>query len=186
MKKLNNMIALLLKGQTTDSGGGGVLESLAKQLKKRGICTPIYLVASCMLHAIRIALANPVKSSLGACTTMMQMLHSACHLQKSVEFSGFRLAMEEVQQWVEQKQNDCFPPDRYDPKIKYFSVDTWNRRVNEFALPQAGRVMNSPTRFKRSPSPSCGKMVVCWSSHSIPEEVSSHCVESNPDLHQYQ
>lgn len=79
-----------------------MLESLAKQLKKRGICTPTYLVAYCMLHAIQIALANPVRSLLGACT-IMQMLHSACNLQKSVEFSEFWLAMEEVKQWVEQK-----------------------------------------------------------------------------------
>jgi hypothetical protein len=48
MMKLNGTIALLLKGQTTDSGGGGVLESLAEQLKKRDICTPTYLVASCI------------------------------------------------------------------------------------------------------------------------------------------
>jgi hypothetical protein len=69
MKTLNDTIALILKGRTTDSGGGGaVLESLtkAKELKKRDLCTPTYslLVASCScctLHAIQIALANPVK-----------------------------------------------------------------------------------------------------------------------------
>jgi hypothetical protein len=34
MKKVNNTITLLLKGQTTDSsGGGGVLELLGNQLK---------------------------------------------------------------------------------------------------------------------------------------------------------
>jgi hypothetical protein len=35
MKKVNNTtITLPLKGQTTDSGGGGVLELLGSQLKK--------------------------------------------------------------------------------------------------------------------------------------------------------
>jgi hypothetical protein len=55
MKKVNNTLALLLKGQTTDSEGGGVLELLAKQLEKRDLCTSTYLVASCTLHAIQIA-----------------------------------------------------------------------------------------------------------------------------------
>jgi hypothetical protein len=81
IKKVHNAIALVLKGQTTDSGGGCVLESLGKQLQKRGLCNATYLVASCTLHAIQIALANLVKKvmgegSLGA-RTMMQMLHSA-------------------------------------------------------------------------------------------------------------
>jgi hypothetical protein len=34
-------------------------------------------------------------------------------------------------------KNDCFPPHRYDPKMKDFSVNTWNR-VNEFTLPHGG------------------------------------------------
>jgi hypothetical protein len=42
-----------------------VLESLANEIKKRDLCTPTYLVASCTLHAIQIALENPVKKSLG-------------------------------------------------------------------------------------------------------------------------
>jgi hypothetical protein len=96
------MITLLLKGKTADSEGGGVLELLAKQLKKRDLCTPTCLVASCMLHATQIALANPVmkgmdKVSLGACT-MMQMIYSASNLQDSMEFREFWLVMEEVQQ----------------------------------------------------------------------------------------
>jgi glycerate kinase len=34
MKKINDTIAVFLKGCTTDSGGGGVLESLANEMKK--------------------------------------------------------------------------------------------------------------------------------------------------------
>ena len=62
MKKLNNH---LLGGQTTDSGGGGVSEDLAKELKKRNICEVRYLIANCTLHAIQLALSNPVKSVFG-------------------------------------------------------------------------------------------------------------------------
>jgi hypothetical protein len=53
IKKLNHAIALLiLTGQTSDSGGGGALESLMSELNKRNLCTPTHLVASCALHAI--------------------------------------------------------------------------------------------------------------------------------------
>jgi hypothetical protein len=83
-----------------------VLELLGKQLQKRGLCNVTYVVASCTLHAIQIALANPIKKamdkgSLGACT-MMQMLHCAYDLQESMEFSEVRLVMDEAKQWVEQ------------------------------------------------------------------------------------
>jgi hypothetical protein len=140
MKKVHNTIALVLKEQTTDSGGGGVLQLLGKQSQKRGLCNVPYLVGSCTLHAIQIALANPVKKAMGkgslGARTMMQMLHSAYNLQESMEFSEFRLVMDEAKQWFEQqqKQTDCLPANIYDPKIKDFLVNTWNR-VNEFALP---------------------------------------------------
>jgi hypothetical protein len=99
MKRANKTtITLPLKGQTTDSGGGGVLELLGNQLKKRDMCSQPYLVALCTLHAIQIALANPVKKAMGegslGARTMMQMLHSAYDLQESVEYSEFRLVMD--------------------------------------------------------------------------------------------
>jgi hypothetical protein len=104
MKQVNNMIAMLLKGSTTDSRGGGVLESLANEMKKRDLCTPTYLVASCTLHAIQIVLENPVKKSLGegalGARTMIQMFHSMYDLQESMEFSELGLVMEEAQQFV--------------------------------------------------------------------------------------
>jgi hypothetical protein len=74
-----------------------VLQLLRKQLQKRGLCNETHLVASCMLHAIQIASANPVKKAMGegslGAHTMMQMLHSAYHLQESMEFSESRLVM---------------------------------------------------------------------------------------------
>lgn len=51
--------AVKLSGQCTDSGGGGVLASLANALRKLDVTTPIYLVANCTLHAIQLTLANP-------------------------------------------------------------------------------------------------------------------------------
>jgi hypothetical protein len=112
MKKLNHAIALLiLTGQTTDSGGGGVSESLMSELNKRNLCR----------HAIQIALANPAKKTLGegklGGRTMMQMLHSACDLQECVEFGEFKLAMQEAALWVQQKRNGNLPNN---PRTKDF------------------------------------------------------------------
>jgi hypothetical protein len=66
IERVNNItMTLPLKGQTTDIGGGGALESLGNQLKKRDLCSPTYLVASCTLHTIQISFANPVKKATG-------------------------------------------------------------------------------------------------------------------------
>jgi hypothetical protein len=63
---------------------------------------------------------------------MMQMLHhSACNLQESMEFGEFKLAMSQASQWLQHKQNGA--ADVWDPKIKDFLVNAWDR-VNEFAL----------------------------------------------------
>ena len=62
------------RGQTTDSGGGGVLESLANELMTHGLVhcpsgdmdsLSDYLVAPCALHAWQNAFANGVKAAFG-------------------------------------------------------------------------------------------------------------------------
>jgi hypothetical protein len=154
MKKINNMIALLLQGQTIDCGGVGVLDSLAKQLKKRDLCTPTFLVAFCMLHARQIVSVNPVKkamgkSSLGA-QTMMPMFHSAYDLQESMEFSEFRFGMEEVKLYIKQKQSDCLPPYRYDCKIKI----SWSTLgTGSMSLPCLTESDESPHKIQKIPQP---------------------------------
>ena len=83
--------------------------------------TACYSNSSCTLHAIQIALANPVKKAMGkgslGARTMMQMLHSAYDLLESMEYSEFRLVMEEAKQWVEDKRNNSLPPHHYDLRI---------------------------------------------------------------------
>jgi hypothetical protein len=147
-------ITLPLEWQTTDSGGGGVLESMGNQLKKRDLCSPTYLVPSCALHANQIALANPVKKAMGegslGARTMMQMHHSAYDLQELMEYSEFQLVMEEAKQWVENKQNDSLPA-RYHQRIKDFLLNTWNR-VNEFALPHR-ESEKLPNKIQKIPQP---------------------------------
>jgi hypothetical protein len=81
------------------------------------------------------------------------MLHSAYHLQESMEFGDFRLVMDEAKQWVEQQQKltDCLPANIYDPKIKDFLVSTWNR-VNKFAVPH-GESDELPNKIQKIPQP---------------------------------
>lgn len=59
--------AIRLHGQSTDSGGGGVLDGLAKELQKRHLCiqSSEYLVSSCAIHNLQLTLANPMKELLG-------------------------------------------------------------------------------------------------------------------------
>jgi hypothetical protein len=59
-KKNRNAITFFC-GQTTDSGGGGVLYSLASELGKLNLCSPVYFVAPCTLNGMNLIFANLVK-----------------------------------------------------------------------------------------------------------------------------
>jgi hypothetical protein len=113
LKKL--IYAIKLLGQTTDSGGGGVLEKLAEALKKRNLCQDNYAVANCTLHAIQLTLSNPVKVSFGegglGCRTMMQLLHSVYDLQDSFEWDHFVAYIKRAITWVLENKNRTPMPD---------------------------------------------------------------------------
>jgi hypothetical protein len=70
-----------------------------------------------------------------------------------MEFSEFRLVMDEAKQWVEQQQKrtDCLPANIYNPKIKDFLVNTRNR-VNKFALPHE-ESDERPGKIQKIPQP---------------------------------
>jgi hypothetical protein len=95
---------LILSGQSTDSGGGGVLESFATKLNEKGLCKEVYHVANCTLHAIQLTLSNPVKVAFmeGGLEkrSMMQMLHSMYDLQESLENDHFKMYMDKAKEWV--------------------------------------------------------------------------------------
>lgn len=57
----------LLHGQSTDGGGGGVLDGLSKELHELGLTVDQedYLVASCSIHDLQLTLCNPTKKLLG-------------------------------------------------------------------------------------------------------------------------
>ena len=57
---------LMLQGQTTDSGGGGVLDGLATALSTRHqLCRRNYLTASCSLHNLQTSVKNPIVLTIG-------------------------------------------------------------------------------------------------------------------------
>jgi len=88
--------AHLLGGQATDSGGRGVLESLADEMKSLGLCwLHNYLVANCCIHALQLQLANGIREPLGEGAldnvNVMQMLHAFYRLQEILDLKGMAL-----------------------------------------------------------------------------------------------
>ena len=81
---------ICVKGQCTDSGGGGTKFALARALEERNIAAQNYLVTTCALHNLQTCLRNAVVNVLGEGETndkgeplmhIMQMLHGAYKLQ---------------------------------------------------------------------------------------------------------
>ena len=74
---------------TSDSGGGGVTFSLYKNLSIKDRTTSDYLVGRCSIHAIQLALGNPIKKTFGEGgllkRNMLQLLHTAYNLQNEFE-----------------------------------------------------------------------------------------------------
>ena len=86
---LKKIGSIRLQGQTTDSGGGGVLDGLAHELHMQHVTRPNYLIASCSLHNLQLAVANPIKMIMGDGgldkKNVMQLIHSVYDLQKSMD-----------------------------------------------------------------------------------------------------
>ena len=76
-----------LSGQTTNNGGGGVLEHLGEELQELGITNEkFYFIANCTLYNLLLAVAVPVEKVFGLGgiekNNFMQMLHSIYDLQQ--------------------------------------------------------------------------------------------------------
>ena len=91
LKLIDTNFSVILYSQTTDSGGGGNLHSLARELQKLGLpFQSYYLVASCLLHNLQTCSRNGIIDVLGKGGTTkyndgtvhykinaMQLLHGA-------------------------------------------------------------------------------------------------------------
>jgi hypothetical protein len=97
MKKVGN---IMLQGQTTDSGGGGVLDGLHRAIAERQLCRIGYLVASCSLHNLQLSVANPIKQTMGEGglekKNLMQLLHSIYDLQESMDRDVWKMHVTEA------------------------------------------------------------------------------------------
>ena len=58
---------IVLKGQTTDSGGGGVLDKLADELEVLGLTVEkdLYYVGACAIHCLQLQLSGPTNALIG-------------------------------------------------------------------------------------------------------------------------
>jgi hypothetical protein len=101
LKKVGN---IKLQGQSTDSGGGGVLDGLHQALVKRDLCRQGYLVASCSLHNLQLSVANPIKVTMGEGglekKNVMQLLHSVYDLQESVDRDVWKMHVEQATEFL--------------------------------------------------------------------------------------
>jgi hypothetical protein len=83
-----------LCGQSTDSGGGVILDGRAQEMAKRGLCLLNYLVANCCVHNLQLQLSVPTKMVLGdrglEKRSAMQLLHSIGDLQRCFESYEFQ------------------------------------------------------------------------------------------------
>jgi len=96
LKLEDNANAHLLSGQNTDNGGGGTIKNLYKHLQPLNICVPEedYLIGNCTIHSLQIQLNNAIKNTFGEGgldkVNAMQMIHSVCRLQESVDKDEWR------------------------------------------------------------------------------------------------
>jgi hypothetical protein len=85
--KLGDDVLQFLSGQTTDSGGGGVLESLKKELALFERVSPsFYLILPCTLHGLQRSFHNAMILVLGegglGMRNLLQLVHSCFDLQQ--------------------------------------------------------------------------------------------------------
>lgn len=93
----------LLSGQCTDSGGGGVLEGLAKELEALDLCTADFIISACSIHALQLQLSNAVKKVIGQGgldkRNALQMLHTVYDLQESIDTEEWRHVLRHATLW---------------------------------------------------------------------------------------
>ena len=58
-------VDIILRGQRTDSGGGGTKEALARDISSQNIAHAQYLIGTCSLHNLQTGLRNAAESVLG-------------------------------------------------------------------------------------------------------------------------
>jgi len=148
----------LLHGQTTDSGGGGTLQSLHNALKQRESCVPDdqHLIANCTIYSHQVGLKSAVETAFGTGAldkvNAMQLLHSVYRLQESIDVDEWRHMLHKSSVFVA----------NYDPAVAVTneaSIDTMSaadRNRNAFLL-SYNKVLLFHSKFNASEADPSGK-----------------------------
>ena len=109
---------IVLKGQTTDSGGGGVLGKLAEELEKLGLTVEMeeYMVGACAIHCLQfLQLSGPTNALIGEGgvdkRNAIQMLNCVYSLQGYMDWNVVTALMDEAQEWVDKYCETGYVPE---------------------------------------------------------------------------
>ena len=118
LKKLGiNGRKIVLDGLTTDSGGGGVLEGLARALEKLGLIVEWenYLVGACTIHCLQLQLSKPTTELIGEGNVgkrnAMQLCYSVSSLQDCFDWEVVVSIMSMAQEFHDQYCQQDYVPD---------------------------------------------------------------------------
>ena len=123
--------ALVLNGQTTDSGGGGVLDKLAEELSKLNLCVENdYFVAACAIHCFQLQLSRPVKELIGegaiGARNAMQLVATINVLQGYLSWPVVKATMTMAQEFHDEWYDKDYEPDPTNKGDVEFAVK-WNK-----------------------------------------------------------
>lgn len=140
VRKLSlNGRVIKFKGQSTDSGGGGVLDNLARELRLQGLCVEEdqYLVAACAIHCLQLQLSVPSHKLIGDGSlterNAIQLLNGIHHLQGYFDKKHMVELMHHAQEFADKHCQQDYVPVEGDIGDAIFAKK-WNkvRRFRDF------------------------------------------------------
>mgnify|MGYP000526250362 CR=1 FL=1 len=150
LKVNNEDVTHKLHGQGTDSGGGGTVENLYRQLALLGMTAPEdeHLIANCCIHSLQTQLKNAVCATFGEGAidriNVTQMLHSACRLQESLDMDEWRHVLLLSSQFVLSFDTSVVVHD----KDEIEAMTAADRNCNTF-LQECNRILLFHSKFKK-------------------------------------
>ena len=131
---------LVLDGVSTDSGGGGVLDPLADELRKLGVMVAVdeCLVAACGIHCLQLQLSNPTTALIGegdiGKRNAMQLCHTVYVLQNYLPWTVVVSMMGAAQEFHDQYCDKDYVPEDPTNKGDVAFAEKWNavRKFREF------------------------------------------------------
>jgi len=140
-----------LCGQCADSGGGGVLDSLADEMRALGLLwLHNCLVANCTIHALQLQLRNAVMATFGSGgldkVNETQLIHSVHALQESLDLDEWRHMLTQSCQHVA----DCGAAAAPEPEPNTRREQTLMNNRIEFEI-EFAKINGFHSKFNRLP-----------------------------------